>query len=766
MNKKLLPIIIILSIVLSLSIFVACDKEVQDPHQFLNVKLTDGTNTDTWINVQYQYGQTLDIFDTLQIVLEFRDGSVTLTSESPEVNDVTITYSKNDGTIIEAFSKYSVLSPGNYQVTVTYNGSTATLSVYISQADFKDTYRLYVKDADAEGRPNMSQYNYGDENKTIAIYTTAGAELNKSLINSLYVLTSEEKEAYDAIESEEAQIEYLNAHLSNSIGMDYETGELYTTMLLPGNYFMFALLNSTETQVSGYTKPTNPLRVNKGKIVFSNEFWAGLNVHGEYQFDNYVLSGEEPRMTKNGVKALSLMEVGINYVGLNEDDDHDDIVVEGATYNLGTLGTFVYTSTDTRVDASDNGTNKQVKFTLIDYFNERYIVTTSATSSQEARWYIPLQITKAEIPSPYYQGTIQNNLIENAFSYDGDSHNISGQLHLELSSAFISATGNAATNAGTYNAVYSLKDNINYKWAPRSTEVPDNYYGQYSDAETGSITFEWELSKAYGYFDYRLVYLGSYVDGTTINYEMGAQNNKSISIQLSSDYINAVLAEGKSITWVNDYGGSENQNLKVDTSNHTALNAITFTKLEGYGLSEYVNIFVSIPECDNYFAYNTTSCVCSVTVNKDVFTSEEVDAIFDSVGATTQIDPVSQMTVYVYPDLNIYRYFTIDDPNYPDVKTIDHYKIPGLTVPDLVTYNGVELGTWKLYHFSELTADVEYANNEEFTTLPSNDGWHLIFYIEDPCACYVPSGASQPHGIDIDVENVSFTEINITPAQI
>ena len=756
MNKKLLPIIIILSIILSLSIFVACDKEVEDPHQFLNVKLTDGTNTDTWINVQYQYGQTLDIFDTLQIVLEYKDGSVTLTSESPEVNEVKITYSDSNGTEIEAFSKNSVLAPGNYQVTVSYNGSTATLSVYISQADFKDTYRLYVKDVDAEGRPNMSQYNYGDENKTIAIYTTAGAELNKNLINSLYALTPAEKQAYDALEDETAKKDYLMAHYSNSIGLDFETGTIVTTMLLPGDYYMFALINSTETEVSGYTKPTNFLQVKKGKIVLTNDFVLNtIAAHGEYTFNNYVAPGEEPKMTKDGTKALSLMEVGINY-----DEDHDSITIEGGTYDLGMIGTFAFTDTTARVDASNNGQTKQVRFALLEYFNERYIVTTSQDSTLEARWNIPLQIERAKIHAPYFNGDLQDNTV-NVGNYNGSVQDVDSFLQFDYD-AFVNLVGNKQTNAGNYTAVYSLKDDINYMW-DRDTN-PNYYYGQCSDLEKGSIAFEWEVSKAYGYFDYRLVYLGSYVDGTTINYEMGAQNNKSISIQLSSDYINAVLAEGKSITWINNYGGAENQNLKVDTSNHTALNAITFTKLEGTGLSEYVNIYVSIPECDNYFAYNMGS-VCTVTVNKDVFTSEEVDAIFDAVGATTQIDPVSQMTVYVYPDLNIYRYYTIDDPNYPDVKTIDHYKIPGATVPDLVTYNGVELGTWKLYHFSELTADVEYANNEEFTTLPSDDGWHLIFYIEDPCACYVPSGASQPHVIDIDVENVSFTEFNITPAQ-
>ena len=190
MNKKLLPIIIILSIVLSLTIFVACDNEEADPHQFLNIKLSDGTSTEAMLNVEYKYGEQLTILNNLKIILEYKDGNITLDWENEShkeiIEAITVTYAKSDGTEIDPFNPSTILTPGNYTITVSYNGSMATLSIFISQADFVDNYSIYIQDTTATSHPVSSQYNYGDKNKTFALYAkSGGAELNKSLLNSL-----------------------------------------------------------------------------------------------------------------------------------------------------------------------------------------------------------------------------------------------------------------------------------------------------------------------------------------------------------------------------------------------------------------------------------------------------------------------------------------------------------------------------------------------------------------------------------------------------
>ncbi len=751
MNKKLLPIIIILSIILSLSIFVACDKEVEDPHQFLNVKLTDGTNTDTWINVQYQYGQTLDIFDTLQIVLEYKDGSVTLTSESPEANEVKITYSDSNGTEIEAFSKNSVLAPGNYQVTVSYKGSMATLSVYISQADFKDNYKIYIKDASTEGKPNTSQYEFGSDNMTVAIYTQGGAELNKNLINSLYALTPAEKQAYDALEDETAKKDYLMAHYSNSIGLDFETGTIVTTMLLPGDYYMFALINSTETEVSGYTKPTNFLQVKKGKIVLTADFVLNtIATHGEYTFNNYVAPGEEPKMTKDGTKALSLMEVGINF-----DEDHDSITIEGGTYDLGMIGTFAFTDTTARVDASNNGQTKQVRFALLDYFNERYIVTTSQDSTFEARWNIPLQIERAKIHAPYFNGDLQDNTV-NVGNYNGSVQDVDPFLQFDYD-AFVNLVGNKQTNAGNYNAIYSLKDDINYMW-DRDTN-PNYYYGQCSDLEKGNITFAWKIDKALGYFDTTLTYLGQTITDKTVYYQKGQQNNKEIGVTLSSKYIDAVLAENKEITWSYDYGGATGVDLVIDTTLKGATNKITFTYLTD-SRYDYINLSVSIPECANYKAYTDPNYPGTIEVYPAVLTDEEVEAAYAGLPAEfVQID-----NEYLYcggtsspRKLDVYGWYTSDPSN------IDYYTVP---IPNAIVYDSNTLGSWRLYHSDGTNPeDVEVVQNQHITTAdfdPTAGIWYFVFESADGCTYYYENDLQKE--IKVITEGSSLIPVQIASA--
>ena len=754
MNKKLLPIIIILSIILSLSIFVACDKEVEDPHQFLNVKLTDGTNTDTWINVQYQYGQTLDIFDTLQIVLEYKDGSVTLTSESPEANEVKITYSDSNGTEIEAFSKNSVLAPGNYQVTVSDKGSMATLSVYISQADFKDNYKIYIKDASTEGKPNTSQYEFGSDNMTVALYTQAGAELNKNLINSLYALTPAEKQAYDALEDETAKKDYLMAHYSNSIGLDFETGTIVTTMLLPGDYYMFALINSTETEVSGYTKPTNFLQVKKGKIVLTNDFVLNtIAAHGEYTFNNYVAPGEEPKMTKDGTKALSLMEVGINF-----DEDHDSITIEGGTYDLGMIGTFAFTDTTARVDAANNGQTKQVKFTLLDYFNERYIVTTSQDSTLEARWNIPLQIERAKIHAPYFNGDLQDNTV-NVGNYNGSVQDVDPFLQFDYDS-FVNLVGNKQTNAGNYNAIYSLKDDINYMW-DRDTN-PNYYYGQCSDLEKGNITFAWKITKAPGLVLSKITYLGNTLDEKVVQFERNQVNNKSISVELYSDYIDAVLAEGVEIEW--SYEVIPGVTLTLDTTKTSNTNTVTFTSLTkpyAKGNYDYINIGINIGETSNYSAYEDLYYgSCTIHVIPAEFTADEVEAAYVGLPAEfVQID-----NEYLYcggtssrRKLDVYGWYTSDPSN------IDYYTVP---IPNAIVYNSNTLGSWRLYHSDGTNPeDVEVVQNQHITTAdfdPTAGIWYFVFESADGCTYYYENDFQKE--IKVITEGSSLIQVQIASA--
>ncbi|MCR4874782.1 MAG: hypothetical protein K5923_03455 [Clostridia bacterium] len=750
MNKKLLPIIIILSIILSLTIFVACDKTEEDPHQFLNIKLTDGTNVETYLITSYKYGQTLDIFDTLGIVLEYRDGNVTLTAESEEFKDVIITYSKEDGTAIEAFGKHSLLDPGNYTVSVSYQNSTASLSIYISQTDFTDNYQIVIKEAASTSKPSMSKYEYGSDKMTYAIYAQNGTELNKNLINALFTLNTTEKAEYDALEDEAAKIQYLNSHTSNSIYLINDTGIIGTTGLLPGTYYMFALINETTTQVSGYTKPTDILMVTKGKIVMTNDFVVNqIATHGEYQFLDYVLPGETPKMTINGTKALSLMEVGINY-----NETNAEVEIEGSMYPIGAIGTFTFTDSTARVDAANNGQNKQVKFTLIDYYNERYIVTNSAESSADARWSIPLQITQAEIYPPNYNGTVNDDLIEYT-EYNGTSQNIAINLNMSSIEEFVNISGNKQTNAGTYAAIVTLKDSINYKW---STATDLNYYGVYSDAERGARTFNWKIDKASGYFDTTLTYLGQTITDTTVYYQKGQQNNKEIGVTLSSKYIDAVLAENKEITWSYDYGGATGVDLVIDTTLKGATNIITFTYLRDSRF-DYINLSVSIPECANYKAYTDSNYPGSIDVYSAVLTDEEVNAIFAALPAEKQQDGSYLYTggAETAPNvLDLYAYWT------GSVDNIDYYLVPPQTLPNPVSVNDYVLGEWVLYQDNALHPDTPHSNGEriETTDIVNDDVWYFRFVIADDCVKYVPEDIGQP--IEMRVNAGDYYSIHLT----
>lgn len=716
MKKNILALLIIIVVVLSAVSFVACSED-SDPHAFVCVKLTDGTITDMSINVSYKYGEELAIFDSLKIVIEYKDGSVTIDENSTEKDDITIKYYKEQ-TEIEAFGKHSTLAPGNYSVTATYKGSAASLNIYISAGDFSDGYRIYLKEAEAQGINQNSSYVYETSAHIVPVlYKNSTLESN-DLLNALYVLTQTEKSEYDALTTKEAKAEYLQNHATTPLAISDQTGYVDTTMVIPGQYYMFGHINATDIEDYGYSAPINSLRIEKGRLVITDAMLTQWNVHGEYAFRDFVFDDEEPKMTKDNVKALEISEVEIKH------NDGAEINIMGSDSFIDNVGTFVYTNTSLRVDASNNGSTTQVRFALDEFYAERYIVTKSAETTMEASWQMPLQITKGSIYSPYFTGAVTEGVMDPVFYYDGTSHSILGDLNTEGKTKFINITGSTqGTNAGNYTLQFALKDTINYQW--RRDSALDNYYfGTYTDEEKGNVSFTWSIGKASGYPQVRKTYLGQEYDDV-IQYVRDVANNKEVSIELYSDCVTQAINQGLSFVWTYDYGGAMSQNITIDTTKTGNTNTAVFSDLDKSSY-DYVNIYVTIPASTNY--HEVTEYCFTVQVRPAEYTVEEqaqIKAALPAVGDDTYF-----FTGGYNDGSEDYGHIIIEAHWTLSVDSIDSYKLKAGTIPAAIS----GLGAWHLYMDvnNEL---VEVFDGQTIANYSGNSAgkWVFKFIPEDPC---------------------------------
>lgn len=350
---------------------------------------------------------------------------------------VSVTYRYNGEDLFTLNKPYEV---GNYSVSYYYSYNTQSLGAFLSfEIKPSATSSPYSLELSA------TTWKYLED---ITVTVKEGNETVDSGNYSIYAITQAK---YDEIKNAADFLDKLN---QNKVNYNYDD-------VGPGNYYLFAEISNLSG--GNVTSVLKPVTILKGDVIPTNTD----NFTGYYTYDG-------------AIGKINLSELDINSHFFND----KPITVEWKNLKGGYVtGQLQWINPDDKVDSTNNGETRKVKFVPAEHDADRYneyVVEDAAT----------LIIEKYEVDRPELDG----------YSYaewDGDAHDIkiSASSDYESFVSLVNVThkgspitlGNdgllgTVSEIGEYTYNFALKDKVNYCW--------DGSEDDTSDVEDKVVTFK------------------------------------------------------------------------------------------------------------------------------------------------------------------------------------------------------------------------------------------------------------------------------------
>lgn len=415
-----------------------------------------------WLNVEYEYGQTVDIFNGLEVWATYSDGSKKdITDKLKEENVKYYVFDEGQEREIDLIpSKPDV---GYYGIKVKMSGQEIGVSIWISPVENPEGISFVV------GGDN--RYKYNEQDVTVEMRLNGVKENGNDFL--LYYMTAEDYAANCQGKSVAEQVAYLKEYTmatetaGNNLTIEERDGGKYITYtggLDNGQYYFFLHYYAFGNYDDGVTLP-RAVTIAKGDFVLVNG--ATADISATYSFSTFELEGNV---------RLGNIEIVAS----------DDITFLGEKAT--DVGCFKFVSEDTTIDGS-NTSLWQIEYV---FTNEDYAKNYDTSSFSR---YIRPTLNKGVIERPYVSTGALDSNNKYVVTYNGNEHNYFGLIangNAEYFDRFATVANGSQTNAGSYNLTLTLKNANNYEWGMPVNASDDYYYGELNGA---TVSFAWEIKK-------------------------------------------------------------------------------------------------------------------------------------------------------------------------------------------------------------------------------------------------------------------------------
>lgn len=382
---------------------------------------------------EYSYGTQPDL-STLKLYIKYTDGT-------RELADLT------DGSVIIKYfyehnllaSKPDVYDLGNYQVEYTYNGT----AIYV-------TFEIVISATASPYQFSLDKNSWAFLEEPAVTLTKGGTAIDENTYEVRCITTAKYDEIKDAADFNEILEE-------NSAYYSYGTK--------PGAYYLFAY-----TAGSKHSSNFVAVNIQKADVIPSGTDFSAVTAEYDYGYDGVI-----------GDVNLSDIQINTSLLYVQWTNSRGSNVYMQAEWQ----------SPDSKVNSSDNGTTKGIKFVPADYdsdyYNE-YVVSDG----------IPLTIKKGGVDKVsqdegdpiYYNGE------EHVFEFNwGDLQYFKEKVTVKYNGSLITLGNEKVlgreTEVGVYTYTFELKDPTNYYW------VDDDNDNNQTDVANKTLTYEIKKTQAY-----------------------------------------------------------------------------------------------------------------------------------------------------------------------------------------------------------------------------------------------------------------------------
>ncbi len=445
MKKRFLTFILAICLIIPCSImFTACDggKNITG----IIISITDETTN----TITYEYGETVDLFNNINIIATYDDES----TEDIELSDASISITKEGST--DVYNEFpSDVSVGTWTVEIKYAEKTATITVIITEAlSPQERYRPQLI---VDGNVSTSVRHADTQVEIDLIVMNKDQELIWWDRTKVHAITETK---YNEIIDEDSS---LLTNYSYMLNLE-DAEELYDDDIVDldvGKYYLYCGVNEGNV-VSGFT----PINVTHAEISIETLPTAEYS----YSYDSII-----------GDITLADIELGRADVLIN--GDSKVWVKDG---NLHSIGELKFKNETETVNSTNNGETRLLEFAIKDD-NYKFVPSSTDAVTLVIRKYqveAPIGIYSEKVYSDGYNidMTIVDDYIENAYYKPFTLSNDSDDKR--------------QTNAGTYTRTYILNDPTNYEWFRyEDDQYPDVENECSTIDENNNLIISWVIDK-------------------------------------------------------------------------------------------------------------------------------------------------------------------------------------------------------------------------------------------------------------------------------
>jgi len=471
MKKKFLTFLFAICLIIPCAfIMSACGKVTLNSLEF-----EYGDETGSEIVVEYDYGETLEVFNNIKLFAKYSDGS----KKEIQATEATkkfyhIPYGETDKSEVTTIPQTNA-DCGEWILEITYEEKTATAKAIVNPIECSGllTTKLYIDGqiVDSNYIDYQEPYCWTDTTHEIKVFD--GDEDKSDLIISSYIITEEK---YNEIVGEENNTANLSNHdfVFSIVGPDDYARSVVG--LDVGKYYIFSDLWPDGNYTNSLSKFA-PLTITAKEVEWNSEDYI---ISATYNYGETGIFGK--------IKASDMQ---LSYYPKDFLNNWSPIIFEGEKVEFqifGELGHFEFYTLDTLLDSTANGTKIPVKF-VFDTPNFRF------SSSLQA----DVEINRGRISAPFYSSSnmasgfeYQNEFNgttwvpkEHTVEIDNDVNNEGNSQYYRLRQA--QSYGKTNSLAGTYAREYELIDPINYYWSYDYNEITEDTFEDNENMEYVTI---------------------------------------------------------------------------------------------------------------------------------------------------------------------------------------------------------------------------------------------------------------------------------------
>ena len=370
------------------------------------------------------------------------------------------------------------LAVGQYVITITYSGKTATVNLTVIQnlndADVAITVKAHNGDS--------TTFDYSHEMLLDVDIKIDGEDYVATANNGrpvVYLLTEAQFIAYNASENKaeflqgislclypeyETYIEFVGPDLTSFVGYRFPSSDDFEAGV---TYYPFAWLNYNSSYGYSVPKATYSFTVNKGDLAsyadLSNTITYG-ELKARYDYSSNLYAETTP--------VIGNIQIS-------------DLMFNGSDFVFNEYENVIWTNSQEEVNSSNDDETRTATLVLPQYLAKRFNNPTIN---------VRLNITKGEIWAPYYPSEVDEEHPISIYYNYSDAVDIPlanfDNFKTFITKGIITASNYSKTNAGNYTAVFNLADSTNYVW--REYDYDGYYYG---DVSGNQRSFAWKVLK-------------------------------------------------------------------------------------------------------------------------------------------------------------------------------------------------------------------------------------------------------------------------------